>query len=290
MVPNVMPITQDEPKPQAAGRLCNFKTGYFDLLPDHKVWLDHTVGRVLWDLKGTWVDLVGYASKLGNADFNKQLSARRVEEVKKYIGTLKKDVNFQQETALGEEMSGDDESNDDGYFRAVEVFVYGFAPPPLRPRLEGKKTLRKYFAIRVVSALSVGIGPLGGDALAFDIGEPTKGKWRRFIYLGGSGNFWLPKLKIPLPPLSSGFSGRSVPFSTSRPCEIEDFEGGATLFNGVGIALGPISVGGDMGLSIESSKLVSKMAVVSPKVIHMTNDTGLGISFGGAGKGHLQLL
>jgi hypothetical protein len=291
MVDNVMPITQDVPRPRAAARLCNFKTGFAELLEDHKRWIDETVGRTIVSMPGAWVDLIGYASKLGNADSNKALSARRVNAVRDYIATWKKDTNFQQQVALGEEQSTGDESNDDGYFRAVEVYVYAFAPPPLAPRVEKPKPTVKKFFIRPVSALSVGVGPAGADAVAFDIGEPAKRKWRRFIYTGVSMNI---QIKIPgissLPPIGSGGSGASKPFTTSRPCEIEDFEGEATLFNGPGIAIGPISAGGEMGLSIESKKLVPKRAIIRPRVITMTNDTGLQLSFGGAGKGRLNLM
>ena len=193
MVDNVMTVTQDQPKPRAAGRLCNFKTGQADLLQDHKDWIDKTVGPIITSLQGTWVDLIGYASKLGNAKSNKALSGRRVDAVRDYIATWKKGINFQKEVALGEEQSMGDESNNDGYFRAVEVYVYGFAPPPLRPRVEKKNPTLKKFFIRPVSAVSIGIGPAGVDAVAFDIGEPAKRKWRRFIYTGASMNISLKK-------------------------------------------------------------------------------------------------
>jgi hypothetical protein len=292
MAANVMPITQDEPKPRAASRLCNFPTGQADLLQDHKGWIDGTVGPIITNMQGTWVDLVGYASKLGNAAANQRLSERRVEAVRNYISTWKKGINFQKEIGRGEEDSLGDETNDDGYFRAVEVYVFGFAPPPLRPRIEAKKPVRQRFAIRVVSAVSVGVGPAGADAVAFDIGEPKKGKWRRFWYTGASMNVSI-KLPKAVPPISSGGSGRSVPFTTNLttpPVELEDFEGEATLFNGPGVSLGPISVGGEMGLSIETARLKAKSAIVSPRVITMSNDTGLGLSFGGAGKGKLTLI
>jgi hypothetical protein len=288
MVDNVMPVTQDEPKPRAAARLCNFKTAQADLLQDHKTWIDQTVGPIISSMQGTWVDLIGYASKLGDPQYNKGLSGRRVDAVRDYIATWRKGINFQKEVALGEEQSTGDESNNDGYFRAVEVFVYGFAPPPLRPRLEKKKPVLQSFAIRPISALSIGIGAAGGDAVAFDIGEPSKGKWRRFIYAGASMNI---SIKIPgLPPIGSGGTGPSKRFTTSQPCELEDFDGEATLFNGPGLAIGPIGVGGEMGLSIESKKLIPKRAVVRPRVITMTNSTGLQLSFGGAGKGKLSLM
>jgi hypothetical protein len=291
MVANVMPVTQDEPRPRAAARLCNFKTGHADLLEDHKAWIDSTVGPIITSLQGTWVDLIGYASKLGNASSNKKLSERRVDAVHAYIATWKKGINFQKEIGLGEEQSLGDETNDDGYFRAVEVYVYGFAPPPLRPRLEKKpKRVGQDFAIRPISALSIGAGVAGGNAVAFDIGEPAKAKWRRFIYAGVSMNI---EIKIPglrLPPIGSGFGGRSVRFTTTRPCKLEDFDGEATLFSGPGLTIGPIAVGGSMGLSIESRKLIGKGAIVRPRVIEMTNDTGLSLSFGGAGKGKLILM
>jgi hypothetical protein len=291
MVANVMPINQDSPIPQAAARLCNIPTGLTVLLPEHKQWLDHVVGPILWRLDGIWVDLIGYASKLGSSESNMVLSANRVAEVRKYINQLKAGTNFQQATALGEEESTGDENNNDGYFRAVEVYVYGFNPGPLAPRAEAKKgeSLRKRFYIRLVSAISAG-GGIGVDLVAFDIGEPKKPKWRRFMYAGVSMNF---SVKLPegvtLPPLGTGGTSGSVPFYTSRPVEIEDFEGWATLFNGPGAALGPLSIGGEVGLNPESENLIHKGAVVSPRPITMSTGGGFGVSLGGAGKGKLKL-
>ena len=262
------------------------------MLQDHKDWLDKTVGPLLWRLCGTWIDLIGYASKVGNADYKKALSARRLEQVQKYITALKSGANFQKETALGAEQSGSDPTNNDGYFRAVEVYVYGFAPPPLKPRVEEKKkpTPQK-FAIRVVGALSGGIGFAGADVIAFDIGEPKKGKWRRFIYVGGSVNLEVkvPKVLSALSTLGSGVSGPAVSFTTTVPCEIEDFAGAATLYKGPGLGIGPISVGGSIGLLIdkrESREEEGHHFSEGPQAFQRYRG---GIGIGGAGKGRLIL-
>jgi hypothetical protein len=59
VVANVMPTTQDEPRPRAAARLCNVPTGLATLLPAHEGWLDFTLGPILGRLDGTRVDIVG---------------------------------------------------------------------------------------------------------------------------------------------------------------------------------------------------------------------------------------
>lgn len=123
---------------KVAARLCNFATGESFLLRKHQDFLDTDVARVIRTMQGPWVDLFGYASRAGNAQFNQALSSKRLEAVKWRIAQYANNVKFQIQTALGETESGPNERNNDGYWRAVEVYVYGSRPPPPKPDVTTK--------------------------------------------------------------------------------------------------------------------------------------------------------
>ena len=140
MVDNVLLITGVTPEPKSSARLCNFTTGKSELLPGHKKWLDGTVKPLVQSLQNPWVDLFGYASKLGSAQYNETLSKNRCTAVKDYIRSFNPKTQFPQEYGKGEAESTGDASDNDGYWRAVSLFVYGSKPAtrPIIPKLPTK--------------------------------------------------------------------------------------------------------------------------------------------------------
>jgi hypothetical protein len=117
----------------ATARLCNFPTGHSSLLLSHKTWLTETAIKVIEKSPNPWVDLFGYASHLGNPVFNRQLSFRRCEEVVKFIKASAPKASFPQEFGFGDSKSAGDAKNDDGLWRAVDVYVYAHGKPPPPP-------------------------------------------------------------------------------------------------------------------------------------------------------------
>src|SRR5262245_35523454 len=79
-VPEDVQISNTTPAKLAA-RLCNFATRTDYPLGTHVTWLDKNVPSALKGLEAPWVDLIGFASRLGNFDFNQRLSQRRCESV-----------------------------------------------------------------------------------------------------------------------------------------------------------------------------------------------------------------
>jgi hypothetical protein len=79
---------------------------------------------------------------LGNAKFNLDLSQRRCENVKRRIASYSNRVIFPLELGKGEAESGPEERDNDGYWRAVEVYIYGakFPDPPRQPSLPNPDT------------------------------------------------------------------------------------------------------------------------------------------------------
>jgi hypothetical protein len=134
---------------KVAGRLVNFATGQADLLPGHIDFLEKEVAAVLRGMQGPWVDLIGYASRRGDAVFNQTLSERRVDAVKRRISQLAQSVNFQIKKGVGETQSGQNERDNSGRYRAVDVYVYAYKPPPPEPtptteeRIIYKKTIER---------------------------------------------------------------------------------------------------------------------------------------------------
>src|SRR5262249_42039823 len=121
-------------------RLCNFRTGGAELLPSHQEFItSYLAPKVLGPNPGAWVDLVGYASKLGfahgdSATKNRLLSDNRVRSVRQLI-EAKASNRINVPMGLGDSQSGGPPNNNDGYYRAVLIRVFGAAgaPPPPSP-------------------------------------------------------------------------------------------------------------------------------------------------------------
>jgi hypothetical protein len=170
MVADVMPITGSAAR--AAARLCNFFTGHAILLQPHIAWLDNTVAPLVRAVPNSWVDIIGYASHLGHRAFNLRLSFNRCESVRKQILTYGTPVTFPQEWGKGDSESTGAADNNDGYWRAVDVYVYGKLPaPPPRPQPPSPPSVPSStkFRIRVFRAAGASIVIVQGDAVVFQI-------------------------------------------------------------------------------------------------------------------------
>jgi hypothetical protein len=130
MADDVQPITGTSAR--VAARLCNFTTGHSTLLPAHVTWLDGQVQPVVASSANPWVDLIGYASRLGSSAANQRYSQERCDAVRARIATYSAKVTFPQDYGVGESESTGDADDNSGYWRAVDVLVYG-AKPAVRP-------------------------------------------------------------------------------------------------------------------------------------------------------------
>ena len=189
---------------RAAARLCNFPTGHSNLLPAHLDWLDKSVAPLLHDLPNPWVDLIGFASHLGDAAFNQRLSFARCEAIRARIEGYGSNVLFPIEWGKGETESTGGANDNSGFWRAVEVYVYGFMPPkpppppkivydrkvrlhfrsvalPKVPELEALANAQKVYdkhRILLEFASGLSIGAQGDDLIQLDASDGTC-KWTR---------------------------------------------------------------------------------------------------------------
>ena len=123
-------------------RLINFATGKHDLLPDHTAWLD----QLLRDTPPTrefFVDIYGYASRLGDLTKNRQLGYDRANEVARYLVAHdpKYELRIRHFLTFGSEEPGYNpasDSDNDGFERAAEVH-YNLDRPPNKKKGEEKK-------------------------------------------------------------------------------------------------------------------------------------------------------
>lgn len=124
-------------------RFCNFPTGKAGTLASHDDWVVRQLKPRIKDLANAWVDVIGFASKLGfksaadQADSdrkNKALSDQRCEEVKKVIRKHIPNLRVNLTDGRGTAESTGPAQNDDGYWRAVKLRVFGAAAPgPIDP-------------------------------------------------------------------------------------------------------------------------------------------------------------
>lgn len=267
MADDIQPISGTDAA--VALRLCNFETAKENLLPTHVQALDDSVAPVVRGLVGPWVDLFGYASRKGDAEFNQALSRRRLESVRAQIGSYATNVNFQLQTALGASESTGGPDDNDGYWRAVEVYVYATRPAHIEPHVDPGSTR---FEIRVVGGGSASIG-LATDDYFFQIVDLDKQQTAFFLYTGAGFSISVPKIPGPG---SLSYSGPPAPFTTSIAVELHQFNSKATLTQDPGITIGPLSVGGTFRLSIdEILDAGGSLAATRPSPIPIEGGSGI---------------
>ncbi|HLY17837.1 MAG TPA: hypothetical protein VKR61_11480 [Bryobacteraceae bacterium] len=275
---DIMPATGG-PGARLAARLCNFPTNHSALRMSHRRWLDDYVQPVLRSLEGPWVDFIGYASQLGPAGNNYFLSSERCRKVKDWVSNYSSRIHWNVQWPKGASESATIASNNDGWWRAVEISIYGFKPPTAMPSTMGGS---RDFEIRYVVGGSVSPGDLmdsplpvpGGHGYVFEITDKKNSEKAYFVH----GQMTLPLLTVPVFPFVGGLGANSslpgppTPFHTSVPVELHDFEGTATVFQNPGVS----SLGGNLTISIESDALARLGAVLRPSSV-LTVNTSSGV-------------
>jgi hypothetical protein len=239
-----------------AARLCNFVTARTFLLLTHEEFLDQKVQPVIRNMLGPWVDMFGFASRKGDPVFNQRLSEGRIASVKSRISNYANSVNFQINTAYGETRSLGDAEDNNGYFRAVEFYVYATPQPPAQKRPEDDG-LSEEFGVRVLQGKSADGKGFQVDFIDFEFIDVTHRTAVTMSYKGVGGA--LPS--IPLLPGSSVKDGPVKRFKTTARVFLTDFSGRAQIFQDPsGGAFGKFSIAGTLRLAIESEALVLKSA------------------------------
>jgi hypothetical protein len=247
--------------------------------------MDHTLVPRIQSLTTAWIDLIGYASLLGysagnSAHRNYELSTRRCAKVREYIQDSTSKVKFNMQSPKGSSESGSYlDTNNDGYWRAVEVHLYGFKPPTI-----GQVFGSKRFKIRCVGSASYGASKYGGGGSMggslFEIVDKTTMESALFRHVDASMT-----LSIPIGPnVSFSDAGPWTHFETTQPAELYDFEGTATIYQSPGVQVGSWSLGGTLYLAIDSDKLLMLAARIAPKqLLEITTGSGYsgpGLSIG----------
>ncbi|MGE4545692.1 MAG: hypothetical protein AB7D06_16490 [Pedobacter sp.] len=276
-----------------AGRLIEFETKKSELLPDHRHWLQEKVVPAILARPNAWIDLYGYASKLGNQSDNLALSRERVESVKDFLGqhlaihgrNIDGMVNI--DCGFGETAPGyyDKDSDNSGYWRAAEIIVFGSKPsvvrPPVIPPASGNS-----FEIKVVAGGSASLF-LQADNYVFQISDLTRRQTAFFFYTGGGLGISIPKIPGPG---SMTKAGPPTPFRTSRPAELHQFNSKASLYQDPGMTVGPFSAGGTLRLRIYEIHDSTGLVFTSPSILPIEGGWGIQMpGLGSASEGILAL-
>jgi|SRR6185437_1789187 len=109
-------------------RFCNFSTGHSD------VRADHSVAPILKANPSAWTGLIGYASRLGYASGdshqrNRELSQARCASVQREICRYVSNARFNVIDPEGD-VDSTLGSQDDGFWRAVKLRIFGAQPQP----------------------------------------------------------------------------------------------------------------------------------------------------------------
>lgn len=290
MTDDVIPLT--DTGADAAARLCNFITARHDLLSTHRRWLNLTAAPIIRSAAEPFVDIVGYASRVGAADYNQKLSRRRCDSVKEVARRYNARVTFPLDVAKGESVSTGPERDNSGYWRAVDVFVYWArpAPPIPTPTPVPVPTGSTQFRVRVFRASGASILIVAGDAIVFQIVDDTIGACGVYYYVGGG--LALSIKGITTPPGSIGGAGSFSLFTTIRPVTLDDFEGEASYFQDPSVTVGSHSLGGNVHLGFSSTRLRQfpglRATVVRPSVVTLGTGSGFGAGLGSVTTGRLS--
>lgn len=278
-------------------RLCNFATGHALLRPLHEAVLDGMVKPLVAETPDSWVGILGYASHLGHAAFNKRLSYHRCESVRKRIVTYSDTVKFPAEWGLGDSQSTGAADNNDGYWRAVDVHVFypsSVQPPrPDAPQPPPSIPAGKHFRVRVLRLTEGSYSVAVGDSVLLHIVDDDNRTCGVYQYAGAGLGF-----PNPIPhssfPLSAAAAGAFSSFTSSRPLQLTAFTGDANLWAAPGVSVGSKSIGGQYQIVFNSQhlKLIQGLqaTVLHPPVIPISTGKsfGLGFSTGSLGAGALS--
>ncbi len=197
---DVLPLVVTQPPiPRTAASLCNFPTGKAILRHAHKAWLTRALDENFLPPHGCWMDIIGYASRLGKPGLNQALSRQRCEAVEHFLRERAESFGHQLEVNIrdgkGEdeaERHGFSDGDNNGLWRMVRVFVYGGKKQevPVPPATFGETdwTIRVVFGLQAGAAQIVG---LKGDLYLFEVESKLFGK-DAYLFWGGG-----PVLKIP---------------------------------------------------------------------------------------------
>jgi hypothetical protein len=171
--------------------------------------------------------------------------------VKRYEATYSDKTLFNMEQAVGDTSALDNPIADDGYDRAVEIYVYG-SRPPARPKppafppaatrqvgewfkltmllgLSAAKALKFYRTLSKLSRFKIGAGG-AVDVLFFKMWDTTNHLACTYGYLGGGIGVGL----TALPSFSATTHGPWNSFKTSAAIASSDF-GGPARFTTAGV-------------------------------------------------------
>ena len=123
----------------AGARLCDFKTESSEPLDSHKAWITLHFVPALRKHPNAWIDLIGFASRLGNAAANLRLSERRIAATEAFVKQQYPGIRVNVRLATGNKEATSfryAHSDDDRYWRAVLIRWYGIPldiPTPVYP-------------------------------------------------------------------------------------------------------------------------------------------------------------
>ncbi len=239
-------VALDGTRASIAGRLIDIPTGVAEITRNQKDCLRDEFIPIIAERPNFWVDLRGYASKKGQTNKNQKLSDARKQSVINYLDeelrkigkTIHGHVNIDQ--AFGENAIEyvAPESNNDAYWRAVEVVVFGSRPAYVEPPKIKVPPAPPLLTHPTGWTVSGGAG--GGVSVAFVsatagsfffTNHSTGEKWRGIYAGGGVGASVLP-FNITVSTDSMPSTDGKI-YSLQKITSIDDLTSGLTSLVGV---------------------------------------------------------
>lgn len=166
-----------------------------------------------------------------------------MQAVGTYIASLGgKTCFFEKFRGVGSEQSGEDAENNEGYYRAVDVYLYGTKPAPRpEPPPDAYKNKDNQYALRLNFSGSIGVGFLQTEMLAIEIASVARNRCAKFIYAALGLTLPVPGM----PPVGASQMGKWHYFLTDRPTPLLTFHALANVTTKPGATLDKHGVGGE---------------------------------------------
>ena len=296
------PSVMYDPSPNPASfgmRLCNFPTGSTQLLPEHYQAINDKLLGAMWPYQNSWIDLVGYASKLQYASDpsgNTTLSRNRCLAVQNYLdrflSTMQQKFRFNWVQGRSDWESQQDSNIDHGFHRAVEIRLfsqgqYRWTRPPV---LRHGYTLAAsdQFEFQAIESASPTLVLFEADAMIFSIHDLLNHRLRYYSYWGVGATVPIPK--TPAVGASAEHKSRPVPFTTAiKIVDMEDFAGSGSIDGDPGFTMNRTSVGGSVTLTM-NTKAYEDRHISTPLSVKFSFSRGFGASIANVGTGRIKIL
>ena len=271
--PGRIALNPNAPTGGVRASLVNFDVDGDALKKEHGEFLDRTVVPIMIQ-QNARLFLQGRASHPGSDAHNMDLSRRRAQGVVAHLKSRGVLEGRMKSEFVGESLAGSFQSEDSEARSVSLLAVRLFEVPALGPRLPVPKPApatptASAFKIRLLGALSAGIGPVQVERLFFQIWDPAHALTSFYMYQSGGVG------KGVGASVSTTLRGPFNDFRTTRPLAVNTFAG-AARFTTIGVGPFSSNILNIMGLPPATATIPNPLPIETGFTVGLGASTSVG--------------